>query len=58
MSILEKIVANSKAGLTQKKAELPIKQIKSSLEDLDLPRGKFKENISNNNEQQINFLVN
>ena len=28
MSILEKIVANSKAGLTQKKAELPIKQIK------------------------------
>ena len=53
MSILEKIVANSKAGLTQKKAELPIKQIKSSLEDLDLPRGKFKENISNKDEAII-----
>ena len=53
MSILEKIVANSKAGLTQKKVELPIKQIKSSLEDLDLPRGKFKENISNKDEAII-----
>jgi indole-3-glycerol phosphate synthase len=53
MSILEKIVANSKAGLTQKKAELPIKQIKSSLENLDLPRGKFKENISNKDEAII-----
>jgi indole-3-glycerol phosphate synthase len=53
MSILEKIVANSKAGLTQKKAELPIKQIKSSLEDLDLPRGRFKENISNKDEAII-----
>ena len=53
MSILEKIVANTKAGLIQKKAELPIKQIKSSLEDLDLPRGKFKENISNKDEAII-----
>ena len=53
MSILEKIVANSKAGLTQKKAELPIKQIKSSLEDLDLPRGRFKDNISNKDEAII-----
>jgi indole-3-glycerol phosphate synthase len=53
MSILEKIVANSKAGLTQKKAELPIKQIKSFLEDLDLPRGKFKDNISNKDEAII-----
>jgi len=53
MSILEKIVANSKAGLTQKKAELPIKQIKSSLGDLDLPRGRFKDNISNKDEAII-----
>ena len=53
MSILEKIVANTKTGLIQKKAELPIKQIKSSLEDLDLPRGKFKENISNKDEAII-----
>ena len=53
MSILEKIVANSKAGLTQKKAELPIKQIKSFLKDLDLPRGRFKDNISNKDEAII-----
>jgi indole-3-glycerol phosphate synthase len=53
MSILEKIVANTKAGLIQKKAELPIKQIKRSLEDLDLPRGRFKDNISNKDEAII-----
>ena len=53
MSILEKIVANSKAGLTQKKAGLPLKQIKNSLEDLDLPRGRFKDNISNKDEAII-----
>ena len=53
MSILEKIVANTKAGLIQKKAELPIKQIKRSLDDLDLPRGRFKDNISNKDEAII-----
>ena len=53
MSILEKIVANSKAGLIQKKAALSIKQIKSSLEDLDLPRGRFKDSISNKDEAII-----
>ncbi len=53
MSILEKIVAHTKAGLIQKKAELPIKQIKRSLEDLDLPRGRFKDNISNKDEAII-----
>ena len=53
MSILEKIVANTKAGLIQKKAVLPIKQIKRSLEDLDLPRGRFKDNISNKDEAII-----
>ena len=47
MSILEKIVANTKAGLVHKKAELPLEQIKLSLESLDLPKSKFKENISN-----------
>lgn len=44
MSILETIVANTKAGLIAKKAELPIEQIKRSLENLDLPRGRFKDN--------------
>jgi indole-3-glycerol phosphate synthase len=53
MSILEKIVANTKAGLIQKKAELSLEQIKSSLEDLDLPRGRFKDNISNKDEAII-----
>ena len=53
MSILEKIVANTKAGLIQKKAALSIKQIKSSLEDLDLPRGRFKDSISNKDEAII-----
>jgi indole-3-glycerol phosphate synthase len=53
MSILEKIVANTKVGLIQKKTELPLKQIKRSLEDLDLPRGRFKDNISNKDEAII-----
>ena len=53
MSILEKIVANTKAGLIQKKAELSLEQIKSSLEDLELPRGRFKDNISNKDEAII-----
>ena len=53
MSILEKIVANTKAGLVHKKAELSLEQIKSSLEDLDLPRGRFKDNISNKDEAII-----
>ena len=53
MSILEKIVANTKAVLIQKKTELPLKQIKRSLEDLDLPRGRFKDNISNKDEAII-----
>ena len=53
MSILDKIVANTKAGLIQKKAELSLEQIKSSLEDLELPRGRFKDNISNKDEAII-----
>ena len=53
MSILEKIVANTKAGLILKKAELSLEQIKSSLEDLELPRGRFKDNISNKDEAII-----
>ena len=53
MSILQAIVANSKANLIHKKAELSLEQIKSSLEDLDLPRGRFKVNISNKDEAII-----
>lgn len=53
MSILEKIVANTKAGLIQKKAELSLEQIKSSLEDLRLPKGRFKDMISTKDEAII-----
>jgi len=53
MSILQAIVANTKANLIHKKAELSLEQIKSSLEDLDLPRGRFKVNISNKDEAII-----
>ena len=53
MSILEKIVLNTKANLVHKKAELPLEQIKSSLEDLRLPKGRFKDMISTKDEAII-----
>lgn len=53
MNILQSIVANTKVKLIHKKEELSLKQIKSSLEDLDLPRGRFKDNISNKDEAII-----
>lgn len=53
MSIQQTIVTNTQANLIHKKAELPLEQIKSSLEDLDLPRGKFKDNISSKDEAII-----
>ncbi len=53
MTILQAIVANTKANLIHKKAELSLEQIKNSLEDLDLPRGRFKDNISNKDEAII-----
>ena len=53
MSILKKIVANTKTNLVHKKAEFPLKKIKSSLENLKLPRGKFKDNISSKDEAII-----
>ena len=53
MSILQKIVANTKTNLVYKKAEFPLEKIKSSLENLKLPRGKFKDNISSKDEAII-----
>ena len=53
MSILQKIVTNTKANLIEKKAQLPLEQIKLSLEDLSLPKGKFKDNILNKDEAII-----
>ena len=53
MSILQKIVANTKTNLVYKKAEFPLEKIRSSLENLKLPRGKFKDNISSKDEAII-----
>jgi indole-3-glycerol phosphate synthase len=53
MSILQKIVANTKTNLVHKKAGFPLEKIKSSLENLKLPRGKFKDNISSKDEAII-----
>jgi len=53
MSILQKIVANTRANLAHKKVELPLEKIQSSLENLKLPRGKFKDHISSKDEAII-----
>ena len=53
MGILQKIVANTRASLAHKKAELPLEKIQSSLENLKLPRGKFKDHISSKDEAII-----
>ena len=53
MSILQKIVANTKANLVLKKAEFPLEKIQGSLENLKLPRGKFKDHISSKDEAII-----
>ena len=53
MSILKKIVENTETNLVQKKGELSLEQIKTALDDLHLPRGRFKENISNKDEAII-----
>ena len=53
MSILQTIVTNTKANLIEKKAQLPLEQIKLSLEDLSLPKGSFKDNILNKDEAII-----
>lgn len=53
MGILQKIVANTRASLAHKKVELPLEKIQSSLENLKLPRGKFKDQISSKDEAII-----
>ena len=53
MGILQKIVANTRASLANKKVELPLEKIQSSLENLKLPRGKFKDHISSKDEAII-----
>ena len=53
MGILQKIVANTRASLAHKKVELPLEKIQSSLENLKLPRGKFKDHISSKDDAII-----
>ncbi len=53
MSILKKIVENTRENLKAKKAKLSFEDVKSSLKKLDLPRSNFKSSISNKDEAII-----
>jgi len=53
MSILQKIVENTRDNLKVKKKKLSLEEIKSSLRELSLPKSNFKSNISNKNEAII-----
>ena len=53
MSILQKIVENTRENLKVKKKKLPLEEIRSSLRELSLPKSKFKTSISNRNEAII-----
>ena len=53
MSILQKIVENTRDNLKVKKNNLSLEEIKSSLAELSLPKSNFKSSISNKNEAII-----
>ena len=53
MSILQKIVENTRDNLKVKKTNLSLEEIKSSLAELSLPKSNFKSSISNKNEAII-----
>ena len=53
MNILQKIVDNTRTKLINKKAELPLEQIKISLDGINLPKSRFKSNILNQDEAII-----
>jgi len=53
MSILQKIVENTRDNLKVKKTNLSLEEIKSSLAELSLPKSNFKTSISNKNEAII-----
>ena len=53
MSILQKIVENTRDNLKVKKKKLSLEEIKTSLRELSLPKSNFKSNISNKNEAII-----
>ena len=53
MSILKKIVENTRENLKAKKAKLSLEDVKSSLKRLDLSKSNFKSSISNKDEAII-----
>ena len=53
MTILNDIVKNTQKKLIEKKANVPLEEIKSQLKNLELPRGVFKENLINKDQAII-----
>ena len=53
MTILNDIVENTRAKLESKKAELPLAEIISKLNELNLPKGAFKKSLINKDEAII-----
>ena len=53
MTILNDIVENTRAKLESKKAELPLAEIISKLNELNLPKGAFKESLLNKDQAVI-----
>ena len=53
MTILNDIVKNTQKKLIEKKANMPLEEIKSQLKNLELPRGVFKENLINKDQAII-----
>ena len=53
MTILDDIVKNTQEKLIEKKANMPLEEIKSQLKNLELPRGVFKENLINKDQAII-----
>ena len=53
MSILQNIVDKTRSKLVERKAELTLSQIKISLQDLKLPKSRFKEKLAHKSEAII-----
>ena len=53
MSILQNIVDKTRVKLVERKAELTLSQIKISLQDLNLPKSRFKEKLAHKSEAII-----
>ena len=53
MTILNDILENTRAKLESKKAELPLAEIISKLNELNLPKGAFKESLLNKDQAII-----